>query len=190
MASCWVMVLPPWTTWPARRLAKAARSRPDGIDAEMAVEAAVLGRDHRLRHIARHFLQVTGWPKRSPKVAISVPSAARIVTLGRRSAGQIAGIGQCQREIAEHAAADDRRPQQQQDDNSDRPSKNYSADAAPPRSALGRRANALRRVCPQPRFSHRRRLGCRVNDRAAASRSRRSCRRCRCGAAPTNRSRC
>ena len=31
--------------------------QPDRVDAEMAVEAAVLGRDHRLRQVGRHLLQ-------------------------------------------------------------------------------------------------------------------------------------
>ena len=48
--------------------------------------------------------------RRSP---IRLPSAARIVTLGRRSARvELAGIGQGQREIAEDAADDDQPPQE------------------------------------------------------------------------------
>ena len=47
------MVEPPCTTVPAAMLRHARAHEADRIDAEMIVEAAVLGGDHRLRQIRR-----------------------------------------------------------------------------------------------------------------------------------------
>ena len=59
----------------------------DRIDAEMAVETPVLGRDDRLRQIGRHLLQRQRLPEQIAEAWRCVlPSSARIVTLGRRSA--------------------------------------------------------------------------------------------------------
>ncbi len=42
---------------PGAQIDQRGARQPKGIDAEMAVEAAVLGRDHRFRQKRRHFLQ-------------------------------------------------------------------------------------------------------------------------------------
>src|SRR5207245_7518354 len=68
--------------------------------------------------------------------------------------GELAGVGQGEGKIAQGAAADDCRPQQQQDAEPRQSSKNPSASTRPSRPAAGRPANAVRRVSPQPRFSH------------------------------------
>ena len=57
MASCWVMVEPPCDTPRRLRLATRGAHETDRIDAEVAVEAAVLDREERLRQIRRHFLE-------------------------------------------------------------------------------------------------------------------------------------
>ena len=118
--------------------------QPDRIDAEMAVEPAVLGRDHRLA--ADRATSPSGSAagrtdrRRSP---IRLPSSASIVTLGRRSAdGELAGVRQGQREIAEHAAADDQHPtaeQHEQPDNGASPRAAANATGAAHRTALRRR---------------------------------------------------
>ena len=57
MASCWVIVLPPATTAPARRLSTSGAAKADRVDAEMVAEAPVLGRDHRLDQPGRDLVQ-------------------------------------------------------------------------------------------------------------------------------------
>ena len=57
LASCWVIVEPPCDTPRRSTLATAARTSPIGIDAEVAVEAAVLDRDEGLRQVGRQFLE-------------------------------------------------------------------------------------------------------------------------------------
>ena len=51
------MVEPPCTTPPALALVNSARNVPKEVDAEMLVEAAVLGREHRLDQMVGHFLE-------------------------------------------------------------------------------------------------------------------------------------
>ena len=51
MATCCVMVEPPCTTWPALKLAKAARDDAERIDAVVLEEAVVLGGDEGLHHV-------------------------------------------------------------------------------------------------------------------------------------------
>ena len=112
LASCWVIVLPPCTTWPARRSVDRGAHQTDRVDAEMAVEAAVLGGDHRLRQKGRHFLQ------RQRLAEQIAEGGERAAVFGQdRDArpplggGQLAGVGQGQREIGERDAADNRAPQ-------------------------------------------------------------------------------
>ncbi len=85
------------------------------VDAEMAVEAAVLGGDHRLWQIGRHFLQRDRLPK---QIAESGKRAA-VLSQDRDARpaladAELAGIGQGKGEIGEAAAGEDRRPQKQQ----------------------------------------------------------------------------
>ena len=142
LASCWVIVLPPWTTWPAREIGDRGAHDADRIDAEMAVEAAVLGRDHRLRQIGRHLLQ-------AQRLAEQVAEGRDQAAVGGEDRdarpplgdGQLAGVGQGQREIAEHAAAEDRRPQRQQNR---QPHARRQTASATERAAAGR-WQALRR---------------------------------------------
>ena len=99
-----------------REIDEPGAQKPDRIDAEMAVEAAILGGDYRFRQIGRHLLQGQGLTE---KIAECRQEAA----VGREDRGarapltlrQLAGIGQGEGKIAENAGADDRRPQQQQD---------------------------------------------------------------------------
>ena len=52
---------------PGGEIGERGAQQPDRIDAEMAVEAAVLGRDHRLAaDRATSPCKVSGWPNRSP----------------------------------------------------------------------------------------------------------------------------
>src|SRR5215831_9638174 len=173
----------------SRQIGGGGAQKPDRVDPEVAVKPAVFGRNHRLWQIGRHLAQGQRLTKEIPEgrqqTAIGSENGDTWAPLG---VSQLAGVGQSEREVAENAAADDRRPQQQQYERFDRLSKNYAANAAPPRHALRRPSRAFLRVYAQPPFSHPERLRRQINDRAAASRSRRSCRRCRCRAAPTNRS--
>ena len=68
--------------WPAREVDQERADEPERIDAEMAVEAAVLGRDHRLRQVGRHVLQPQLVAEEVAIAGIMLPSAARMVTLG------------------------------------------------------------------------------------------------------------
>ena len=56
-ASCWVIDEPPWRTPPACALVTSARAGAGDVDAEMVVEAAVLGGERRLDQIVRKILQ-------------------------------------------------------------------------------------------------------------------------------------
>ena len=58
LATCWVMVEPPCTTWPAVRSTQAARAKPHGVDARMVPEAPVLHRDRGLGQVGRQIGQV------------------------------------------------------------------------------------------------------------------------------------
>ena len=51
LASCWVIEEPPWTTPPARALVSDGAERAGEVDAEMLVEAPVLGGEHRLDQV-------------------------------------------------------------------------------------------------------------------------------------------
>ena len=67
LASCCVIDEPPCTTPDARALAMSARVGADDVDAEMLVEAPVLGGEHRLDEMVGQFLERDG---------IVVPDAA------------------------------------------------------------------------------------------------------------------
>ena len=57
MATCWVMVEPPWTTRPAGQVDPRGARQPDRIDAGMVPEAPVLHRDRRCRQVGWHVAQ-------------------------------------------------------------------------------------------------------------------------------------
>ncbi len=86
--------------------------RAPEIDAEMAVEAPVLGRDHRLGQVFRHLVDAQRLAEeiaeRGDKRAVRREQRHRRPPLGHR---KVLGRGQGQREIAERAPAQDRHPQ-------------------------------------------------------------------------------
>ena len=56
-ASCWLIVLPPWTTRPAWMLRTNARPMPIGSMPGVLIEAPVLDRDHRLGQPGRDLIE-------------------------------------------------------------------------------------------------------------------------------------
>ncbi len=111
--------------------------QPPGIDAEMAVEAPVLGGDHRRRQIARH---VTEAQRLAEEVAIGGHERAvrgqerhRGTPVGQR---QRVDWRQRQREIGDNPAADDYRPQEAKQ----RPAPDAPARRSPPRRLAPARA--------------------------------------------------
>src|SRR6266853_5629208 len=102
---------------PSTEIGHGGAHQADRVDPEMAVEAAVLGRDDRLRQIGRHLLQGQRLAEQSAEIG------QRAAILGEDRDGRAAlrrpeltGIGQGQREIAERAAAKDGRPQDEEND--------------------------------------------------------------------------
>ena len=73
MASCWVMEEPPCTTPPARALVTKRAQRAADVDAEMVVEAAVLGREHRLDQVSGNWSSGIESLWRMPRVPTSLP---------------------------------------------------------------------------------------------------------------------
>src|SRR6516165_10864578 len=90
--------------------------KSDRIDPEMAVETAVLGRDHGLRHVGRHFLQSQGLPE---EVAVSgEQTPVRRQYCDARAAlgaGELARVWKGESEITDNSGPDDQDPQTQQD---------------------------------------------------------------------------
>ena len=74
LASCWVIEEPPWTTPPAFALVRTARNVPGDVDAEMLVEAPVLGGEHRLD-------QVIGQLVERDRMAVLDAAAADLVAV-------------------------------------------------------------------------------------------------------------
>ena len=97
---------------PGAQVDDRSANQPDRVDPEMAIKAAILGRDHRLRQKRRHLFEAQGF-------------AEQIAETGQRAAvlrqdrdgrptqrgAKLAGVGEGQREIADCAAAQDRGPQ-------------------------------------------------------------------------------
>jgi hypothetical protein len=114
---------------------------PDGIDAEVVIEPPVLGRDHRLRQVLRHFLDVDRLAEQ-----VAVCRDERAVEGEHGDAGpalrnrEVGGAGQRQREISQH--------QRQQDDAPEPRDQAATQDDARDRAAafLGRARLALARL--------------------------------------------
>ena len=85
-ASCWVIVEPPWpvTGLDLRRADRAGDA--DRVDAEVAAEAAVLGRDHRRPHFRRDLVVgqpfAEARPKRHENLAVGGADADHLPEVG------------------------------------------------------------------------------------------------------------
>src|SRR4051794_27552188 len=113
----------------------------------MAVEAAVLGGDHRLRQEGRHLPQADRLAEQGAEGAEG--AAVRRQDRDARPAladAELAGVGQGEGEISEDAAAQDRAPQQQQQTEAGEPTEQRTPASAPRRSAGWPCGWAARRV--------------------------------------------
>ena len=142
------------------------------VDAEMAVEAAVLGGDDRRWQRGRHLIEPQRLAKEiakaGDKAAVRGEDRHRRAALGQ---GQVARVGQRQGKIAERAAADDEAPQHEKNGELYRAAQKAAAawvgsGRGAARRALVRRRRAVdspaRRGRPQPLVridAQRRRLG-------------------------------
>jgi hypothetical protein len=106
----------------------------------MAVEAAILGRDHRLRQPRRHLFQ---GQRLAEQIAKGGDGAAVIGEDGdaRPALGdcELIGVGQGEGEIGKRPAADDQPPQKYEKPKLEEAAENPAATAAPRRAARRRR---------------------------------------------------
>src|SRR5207248_10741291 len=121
---------------PSAKVRNRGTQQTDGIDAEMAVEAAVLGRDDGLGQIGRHLLQSQRFTKQVSEIgqraAVFGEDRDRGTALREPELGR---VWQGQRKIAEGTAAEDRSPKE--DENREPQQDGREAGSAPrkPRSA-------------------------------------------------------
>lgn len=112
LASCWVIDEPPWRTPPAWALVTSARGAGD-VDAEMVVEATVLGRERRLdQHVRKVF-------QRDRIIVLDAAAADRVAVAVKEGDGEVGLLqpifvgglaegGDGEREQQDHAAEADR----------------------------------------------------------------------------------
>jgi len=132
---------------------------PERVDPEMAVEPAVLGRDDGLWQIGRHFLQGQWLPEEVAKGRQQAAVGGQYRdTRTAFGAGELAGVGQSESEVAENEAADDRDPQKQQNAELGSASPEFLAAASPSPARARTRwwPHPVGWVEPQLRLSHRR----------------------------------
>ena len=163
-ATCWVIEEPPCTVSPARRL---VTQRPGGaaqVDAEVPVEAAVLGGDDGVDQVRRHLLgawsgRAAGRARRrsGPRCRAASPTRPRAGRAARRGRGSGRGSRPSPRASTTAPRTATRRPIQK---------KNRKMRMTNPRSSAGYRAQARPRLasslaCPghAPRFVFARCLG-------------------------------
>ena len=110
LASCWVMVEPPWTTRPCQMFTASGAGEPDQVDAEVGVEARILGRDEGVRHVGRQLLDgdgpAGGLAEAGERRAVGGEQGHRMAPLERRDIAdgrQLIGIPGDQRADRQHA---------------------------------------------------------------------------------------